>query len=303
MRIRRVVSLTMLLGFAVMVYTGILLFLSPQGRVAYWTGWSLMGLSKTQSGHLHTTFMVVFITAGIWHIVLNWKPILNYLRTRSRQMRIFTPEFSVALALVALFAVGTLAAVPPWSAFLSWEDSIKGFWERRDGSPPWGHAEENTLARFTRGLVDWERIEHQRAVSLTVPAAVAALREAGLAVEDGKQRLVEIARANGTTPQAIMAVLRKAEVPIQSAGGNEAQADPAGDPFPEPYSGLGRMTLGAYCDKYGLEIADLLALLPEVSSADAGTRFKELAGALGTDPHELLGILNERARAGKRIAD
>jgi hypothetical protein len=155
MKIRRVISLTMFLSFIVMSYTGIMLFVCPQGRVAYWTGWHLFGLSKEQYGALHAAFMVLFLAAGIWHVTLNWRPIVNYLRTRSRKVKVFTREFNVALLLVLAFAVGTLAGVVPWSTLLAWEDSIKAYWERRDGSPPWGHAEENTLARFTWGLVDW----------------------------------------------------------------------------------------------------------------------------------------------------
>lgn len=45
MRIRRVVSLTMLFSVVVMVNNGIMLFIAPQDRVACWTGWRLPGLS------------------------------------------------------------------------------------------------------------------------------------------------------------------------------------------------------------------------------------------------------------------
>jgi len=306
MKIRRIVSLTMLLSFAVMVYTGIMLFLCPQGRVAYWTGWRLAGLSKEQYGELHTAFMVAFIVAGVWHITLNWKPIKHYLRTRTREMRIFTPEFNVALALTAVFAVGTLAGLPPWSSLLAWEDSVKGYWERRDGSPPWGHAEENTLARFTRGLVDWERLEHQRTVRLTVEDAVAALRRAGLSVDGKDQRLVDIASANATTPQALMEILQGAEVPVAAGEGAVGPARSAGGPFPLPSSGLGRMSLARYCEKYGLELDALLVLLPDGITVDPHRKLREVADEMGTDPAGVIEMLNERAgaatpQAGKEL--
>ena len=90
MKIRRIISLTIFLSFIMMAYTGIMLFLCPQGRVAYWTGWRLFGLSKEQYGELHTTFMIVFLVGGIWHITLNWRPIKGYLKNRSRELKIFT---------------------------------------------------------------------------------------------------------------------------------------------------------------------------------------------------------------------
>jgi len=296
MKIRRVVSLTMFLGFAAMVYTGLMLFLTPHGRVAYWNSWRLGGLSKDQYAQLHTTFMLVFIVAGVWHLVLNWGAIKTYLKTRARKWRLFTPEFDVALALIALFAVGTLTLLPPWSTLLAWQGSIKDYWERRDGAPPWGHAEENTLSRFTRGLVDWERLDGGRQVSLSVEDALAALRAEGLTVRDEKQRLVDIAEANDTTPGRLMEILRAAATPIEPSESPGATADPAAGPFPTPYSGVGRMSLAQYCEKYGLELAELQAHLPEGVAADPDRTFRELAEELETDPKGVIDLLNERAR-------
>jgi hypothetical protein len=294
MKIRRVISLTMFLGFAVMVYTGLMLFLTPHGRVAYWNSWRLAGLSKDQYAQLHTTFMIVFIVAGVWHLVLNWGAIKTYLKTRARKWRLFTAEFNVALVLVLLFAVGTLTLLPPWSTLLAWQSSIKDYWERRDGSPPWGHAEENTLARFTRGLVDWERLDRGRLVSLSVEEASVALRAAGLVVEDGKQRLIDIAAANDTTPGRLMEILQAAAKPMENFAPPVEPARSSTGPYPMPYSGLGRMTVAEYCEKYGLGPEDLLALLPEGVAADPDRKFRQIADDLKTDPEGVVELLNER---------
>jgi F0F1-type ATP synthase membrane subunit a len=129
MRIRRVISLTVLLSFVLLALSGIVLFISPQGRVAYWAGWTLFGLTKDQYSAIHTTFMVLFITVGIWHIVLNWKPILGYLKNRSKRMRIITPESSVALLLALAFLVGPLGGLPPFRQFLDVGVEVKEAWE------------------------------------------------------------------------------------------------------------------------------------------------------------------------------
>jgi hypothetical protein len=294
MKIRRVISLTMFLSFSVLAYTGIMLFLSPQGRVAYWTGWQLLGLSKDQYSQLHTTFMIIFVVAGVWHVTLNWKAIKNYLRGRSREIRIFTAEFNVALLLAVVFAVGTLAGVAPWSSFLTWEATLKDYWERKDGSPPWGHAEESTLARFTRGLVDWERIEHERSVRLPVQDALAALRGAGLTVESENQRIIEIANANKTTPQALMPILRDAELPVLPDEAGGAPPRTGEGPFPLPYAGLGRMTLRDYCQKYDFALEVLLSLLPSGLTVDSNRTLRELAEELNTDPGGVIEMLNRR---------
>ena len=294
---RRIISLTTFLGFVVMALTGVMLFICPQGRVAYWTGWRLFGLTKEQYGALHASFMVLFLTGAIWHIVLNWGPLVKYLKNKARQLRIVTPEFNVAAGLTLLFFVGTLAAVPPWSTYLHLEDVIKGYWEEREGSPPWGHAEENTLARFVRGLEDWERLEHERHVSLPSEVALQSLRDAGLQVESDRQKLIDIARANDTTPQAMMMILRRAARPREPGTVAETpKSRTAKGPYPVPASGLGRLTLRRYCKKYSLDLAATLKLFPPGQKVDPDQRLREVATALGTDPEGIVELLNERSR-------
>lgn len=299
MRIRRVVSLTVFLSFIVLAYTGIMLFVSPQGRVAYWSGWHLLGLSKVQYGELHTTFMVLFLAGGIWHIVLNWKSITNYLKNKSRHTRgkrVFVPEFGAALILMLLFLVGTLTGLPPFRTFLTAGEGIKSFWERHEGSPPWGHAEENSLARFTRGLVDWERVENQRHVEISVADAIEELRDAGFAVESERQKIIDIAQQRGTTPQEVMAVILRAARPLDTAAD---PGDPAAEPpptFPMPMSGLGRMTFQEYCQRYEIDMEAALSLLRKGGQTiDVELRIKDEAERLGTDPAGLIDKLNELA--------
>ena len=302
MKIRRVVSLTMLLCFAVMIYTGVMLFLMPHGRVAYWTQWTLLGLDKDQYGEIHTTFMALFIVTGVWHVVLNWKNIKTYLKNRTRELKVFTPEFNVSLLLVVVFLAGTLGGVAPWSTFLDWGESIKDGWETRDGSPPWGHAEESPLNRFVRRLVDWEAREQGRTVDLTVEDAVAALRAAGLEVADDRQRLDALADANGTTPQAIMEILRQAatvvsEAPEPAHGlGHGGSGHDASATFPRPHSGLGRMTVRAYAEQFGLDLDRVIAAFPPEADAGPDDRFRDLARTLDTDPEGVLEQLNAGAR-------
>jgi hypothetical protein len=289
----------MLLSFIVLAYTGIMLFLSPQGRVAYWSGWQLLGLNKDQYGQLHTTFMVLFLVGGIWHIILNWKSITNYLKNKSRHAprpKLLVPEFSVALILTLFFLVGTLADLPPFRAFLGAGESIKSFWERREGSPPWGHAEESGLARFTRGLVDWERVENQRLVSISVEDALAELRAAGFVVESDRETILDIANRKGTTPQEAMNVILRAARPVESTATATAAENGSNRTFPLPSSGLGRMTFQEYCERYGVDMEDALALLQKNGQTiDVQKRIRDEAERLGTNPEGLIEKLNEWA--------
>jgi hypothetical protein len=296
MKTRRVISLTAFLSFIILAYTGIMLFFCPEGRVAYWTGWKLLGLSKTQYGQVHTTFMVLFLVTGIWHIVLNWNPILNYLKDRAKKIRIFTPEFNISLLISVFFLVGTLAGWFPFHQFLNGGEAIKLYWADAKGVPPWGHAEQNNIKRFVRGLEVYEAVENQRLVTINEDDALSELRSAGIEVEGKDSVLLDIAEANGTTPQALMDIMLRAAKPLDSAAGSssaQTQAFEEGE-FPMPFSGLGKMTLRSYAEKYEAELQRVLSILEEKGMAmDPDKRIKEEADRLGTDPEGIIDLLNE----------
>jgi hypothetical protein len=110
MRARKITSLTALLSFIPLFVTSVVLYIIPQGRVAYWADWRLWGLSKTQWGDIHINLGLLFLLSILLHVYYNWRPILNYLKNRARQVRIFTPEFNVALLLTTAFTISFLKA-------------------------------------------------------------------------------------------------------------------------------------------------------------------------------------------------
>ena len=294
MKIRRIVTLTVFLSFIFLALSGVMLFFSPQGRVANWAGWTLFGFTKEQYSAIHTTFMVLFLTMGVWHVVLNWRAITGYLKNRSKQVRIFTPEFSVALALAVLFLVGPLTRVPPFGQFLDAGEDVKAYWEATSGSPPWGHAEENSLTRFCRGMEDFERLEHRRLVAIDCEEALAALREEGFAVQGPNQRLLDIAQANGTTPQALATIVVGVSRAVTPEEALAALMPPEnGARFQRPYSGLGRLTLSGYSEEYGYDLDEILGILSEAGLVlDPKMRLREEATRLGTDPEGIIEVLN-----------
>ena len=102
-KLRRITSLTALLSAVFILLTSVVLYVVPQGRVAYWADWRLGGLTKTQWTNLHINLGVLFLLAVVLHVYLNWKPILSYLKTKTRKMRILTREFNVAMGVTAVF--------------------------------------------------------------------------------------------------------------------------------------------------------------------------------------------------------
>ena len=69
-------------AFLILTVSGIVLYIVPQGRIAYWVHWSLLGLGKSDWANLHMVFGCLFIATGILHLYFNWKPFKKYLADR-----------------------------------------------------------------------------------------------------------------------------------------------------------------------------------------------------------------------------
>lgn len=260
MNIRKVTSLTALLSFIFMLMTAIILYIVPQGRVAYWADWHLWGLTKTQWGAIHINLGLLFILSILLHIYYNWKPILAYLKNKARRIIVFTREFSAALVIVVIFVVGTYIEIPPFSSFLALSDSIKAAAAEKYGEPPYGHAELSSLKIFTRRI------------GYDTQKSIEALKKAGYRVEDDMQTVADIGRLNGITPQQVYVAM----LPAAETASHQAVASPK---LPDsPPAGTGSLTLAELCSRYKLDTNDvLLGLAGQNIRGSADATIKNIA--------------------------
>ncbi len=277
MRLRKIVSLTSLLAFVCTALSSVVLFIAPQGRVAYWSDWRLWGLGREQWSDLHITLGTLFLAALILHAYYNWGPILSYLRDRARRVTGLTPAFAVALGLCLVTVLGTLGGVPPFSSLLSLADHFKDRAARTYGEPPYGHAELSSLKTFASR------------VDLDLDEVLARLRAAGLRLDGPQDTLLRIADANGLAPQDVY----RAMLPEQGAAG----AKPAGLPA-DPPPGTGARTLADLCAAYGLNLPQTLrGLADQGIRAEAGRTVKEIASDNGVGPLDVYEALRHTAQA------
>lgn len=194
--LRRFTSLTITFSFLIMTYTGILLFIAPKGRVANWTNWKLFGLDKTQYTNLHVTFMVLFIIVSIFHIYLNWKPLMSYFKNKSREFSLLTKEFIFALTINIFFIVGTLYYWAPFEQFLDFEEDVKSSWEKKADKAPYSHAELSTIEEFAKKTgKDATRVMDQ----------LKAKNMQGVALD---KTIEKIAKENGKSPSQLFEILQ-----------------------------------------------------------------------------------------------
>ena len=276
MNLRKIVSLTMLVSFALCVLTSVVLYITPHGRVAFWSNWRFWGLSKTQWSDLHLNLGILLLVAGFLHIYYNWRPITAYLKDRARHMRIFTAEFNIALLLAVVVGVGTVYRIPPMSSILDLSESIKEAAALKYGEPPYGHAELSSLKMFAQRC------------GLDLSKSVELLRQAGIKFENENQTIAAIAAANSLTPKQVFDI-------IKTATQNQKAGVTAGLPDTPP-PGFGRKKFADICREYRLNCPQIKEELASRGiKVEPNQTIKEIAAGNGIDPFALFEIISEAA--------
>lgn len=257
--IKKIISLTLSFSFLIMSATGVMLYIVPKGKVAYWANWQMFGLTKSQYGDIHITSMFLFLLVTIWHIYYNWKPLVNYLRDSTKKVTLFKKELIIALFLNTAFVVGTLIGMQPFETILDINSDIKAYWEKEYGSPPYGHAEESSLKSFSKRM------------GIDVKKAMILLKENNIKVSSESQTLLQISQKNAVSSKVIYDIIKIKHAVTDAK-----------------ISFMGRRTLGelSKMNKINLE-KSLLYLETKAYKATSETRMREIANALDITPYEL----------------
>ena len=276
MTMRKITSLTAFLAFLLTILTSVVLYIEPEGRVAYWSNWSLWGLSKEEWGAIHINLGTLLVLALALHVYYNWKPITNYLKTKAKQMRVFTGDFNVALLLCLVVGLGTYFEIPPMSTFLGWSESFKTAASDKYGEPPYGHAELSSLASFSQKM------------GLDAQEALANLQKAGLKAESADQTLKDLALENGVSPQEIYLIMAP-------PAGEDTDLTPSDLP-PDPPTGIGKLPLNEFCATYGLDTKSVLSGLAQANiKAEETMTIKEIAAENNTSPMDVYMLIRDAA--------
>lgn len=261
MTLRKTTSLTTLVSFIMLLVTSIILYVTPQGKIAFWANWKMLGLGKEEWGALHTNLGFLFIVAGIVHTVLNWKPIVTYMKNKAKELKVFTGDFNLALGICLLITLFTMLEWQPVHGIQVFNENLKEAAAREYGEPPYGHAEDSPLASFCKKT------------GLDVEASLKALKEAGIKGVSATAKVAEIATANGMTPQQVYDLIKP----------EPAEGMPA-----EPGSGLGKRTIAEICESYGQDTSAMInGLKSKGIEAEPNSRIKDLADQNNMDPHDV----------------
>jgi hypothetical protein len=268
---RGFVSVATGLSFLWMSITGIILFITPKGRVAHWVEWRMLGLTKDQWGGLHIWFSLIFMAMAAFHIYLNWQPLLNYFRDRIRRTYALRREWLYSLIICGIIFAGTLADVPPFSSLLVWNEVIKNSWEVSGRQAPIPHAELMTLAEIA-----------DKVKGIDAETMVNNLQAGDIEVESAHVIVGQLAEENSLSPSELY------DIAVGKSVSNRA------DEGYRRYPGLGQLTLQQYCDRTGLDVNEAIERLRNKSiQARPDMLLRDIAHGAGIHASDIRDMLEQ----------
>jgi len=274
---RAMTSLVTTWSFVIATVTGVVLFIVPQGRIAYWINWKLWELTKEGWTDLHVIFSIVFVIVGVAHLVYNWKPFKNYMAERASGHVHVKRTVYGSLAITAVFFALSIFNLPPASWIFDLGAHFKEGWVvSADYEPPFGHAEDVSLAGFA---------QRQR---IDLKTAIAELDGAGIKVPEQQMKLKDIAALNSITPMDIYLVIK----PLEQRPKLKASFKPADVEAQFAGTGIGRKTLMQMAEELKMDVATAQARLAKAGvAAKAGDKMKAIAEAHNLEAVELVKIM------------
>lgn len=295
---RAFTSVLIAMTFLALAVSGAILFLSPPGRIANWSDWRMLGLTKHDWTGLHVWFSVIFLVTAGFHIAFNFRPLVNYFKDRFTRRIGFRREWMVALALCAVLFIGVRAGLPPFSSFLDFNERIKRSWEDPRGGAPIPHAE----------LLSLEELAGKAEVPLNT--ALQRLEERRVRGATAEIIVAELASKNDVSARRVYEIIQGVQRQGRSGSGRGSVEKPAMGETSEsshrsqPGSGWGggggpgRMTLTEFCAARKLEVKEAQAWLEAKGiKLTPGRTLRDLAADNGYErPYEIIDILEGSAK-------
>ncbi len=192
-------------SFAVMSISGILLFIVPQGRIADWTNWRMLGLTKADWGGIHITTSLLFLAAGFLHTWYNWNVLAKYFARKKETGLALKRETLLALLIIIFFIAGPIYKVPPMNTILDLNNYVKNQWiSDKEDEPPIGHAELLTVKSFAKKM------------NIDLTLATEELRKNGITFAE-RESLAGIAKRYHTSPRQVYSLIRQLERDAETA--------------------------------------------------------------------------------------
>ncbi len=290
---RGFVSLLIAFSFIFAFISGVILYFTPQGRIAYWINWKFLGLTKTDWTNMHIIFCIVFMITAFFHIYYNWNALINYIYSKVKKAMNLKKELAAVSLLILLSFIGSLKPFPPFNLLLDLSDYLKSSWIKSpDYEPPYGHAELLSLEEFSKRR------------NIDLQQAILVLNEKNIKIASTKESLGVIAKNNEISPKQVYEILKPLEgktstveiKTVETKAKEKVDKERTSQKWTRDEiikefegKGLGRKTIKQICEENRVDVQKAMKKLKNKGiDANEKDSLKTIAEKNNTSPIELL---------------
>jgi hypothetical protein len=129
--VRGFTSLLLVLCMMMLLASGLALYVAPRGRVANFTSWTALSLSRQQWAAVHINASILFGVVTSTHLVMNWSRLVGYMKKRAKPEIHMKRELASAVAVACVIIAGTVLELPPISIPVEFKYDLRDAWEQR----------------------------------------------------------------------------------------------------------------------------------------------------------------------------
>ncbi len=281
---RAFISLALLWDFFILALSGVVLYIMPHGRVAYWIGWTFLGVDKDTWSTIHVISGYLMMGLIPFHVlVYNWAFVKHYFVKRSGGINLWR-EITASLVLVVVLFLTSLFYVFPSSTIMDAGEAIKESWGKGVKSPPVPHAESLTMESFAA------------LTGMDLSKVRSLLEGKGLKKFSKSAKISNIAKELGVSPAKLIEWLeplstrKTGSITGGTYGGKGSQSGSSGmNKFTGTGPGMALglfMNLDEYARKWKLDPVKVKEFLKKKGASDLSS-VRAAAQSLGMKPHEL----------------
>jgi hypothetical protein len=274
---RAFVSLLATFSFVALSVTGVILYITPPGRIANWTNWTFWTLTKHQWGGLHICFSTLFLIVSVLHLWLNFKPLMSYFVKKAHAAGKFRVEWLLAIVVCGIVFAGTMKPFAPFSTLLSLNERIKYSWEEPQQQAPVPHAELLTIEELAKTMG-------------MEPNAILQNLNIGGIEADVSDIFGTIAEENGFSPNELFAIVAGTTPTTKGLGYHGENRAGQGQ-----QGGFGQQPLRQACASMGVDESAAIEALKQAGIQASGEKtIRQIADENGVHPSQIRQMLENQ---------
>lgn len=191
------ISLGLLFSFLIMLISGIVLYIAPEGSLSRWIGWDVFHLTKKQWEHQHTIFSYLFVLFSIFHIFkINWDLLISYFVFGKSAVSSYK-ELIIAFVITILVFIGTLTNMNPFKYVINLGNDISESYSENVQMPGIADAEKLTMSEFA-----------EKVFEITFDELKNILKNYNFTDIDKQVIVLDYCKANDLTPEELYIIIK-----------------------------------------------------------------------------------------------